>query len=422
MTFSQSINLIRLNILILASGCLLNLNGVGLMVIGVNQLFSPFMLFTSCFILGMAIKQHLAVSDELQIYLTSVFIYLIIGGVVAVLFSNVLFNLSLTFSLLIKYITSVLIVMAGYYSVLFSINRIEKLMRLVLVLCFIASIFIPFGDVVNISGKIASHGERGSGLFGNPNEAGVIAAVGMAVTLVAINRIWLKVCLACFFFSMALFTFSKTAFFMVVAIWLLNIAVKNNVSKGIMRLVLFAIILFSFLALFRDVIVLMFDGHQAKRVGQILDLILFSSSESAGGGGIEESRGYLWKIGLHKISQNPFWGNGLGALHSMDGGNLSVNTNVRQGVHNTYLVKLGDAGVIALIAFIGFLLIFGKRTLNLARTNLYARFCFLYIIIFSLSCMATHGAETLRFHNFLLGFSLGLLYISKQKNIPTTPY
>jgi O-antigen ligase len=401
--------------LILALGCLLNMNGVGLLLIGINQLYSPFLLLSSILLILIAYRENIAISPELILYVLSIVAYLVIGSTVGIFSTDMLFNVSLMQDLLIKYTTSILIVVAAYMSVRMTIMKQNENLRNVLILCFIASLFIPFGEYINTSGKLFVGTNRGAGLFGNPNEAGIIAVVGFTATLTLINSLWLRFSLLVFFLIMVIFTFSKAVFIMLLAVFFTDFFIKGNLSKGFVKFIIVLTLTFLTLLIFKEDIVGLFENYQARRMRQILDLILFSTSSE--GGGIEESRGFLWKIGLDKILENPLFGNGLGALHSMQGTNISVNNKVLQGVHNTYLVRLGDSGIIPLILFILFMSLTFNNSRKFARKIPEAKFCMFYIIIFSLSCMVTHGAESLRFHNYLIGISLGFLQNSKSQRL-----
>jgi hypothetical protein len=72
--------------LILALGCLLNMNGVGLLLIGINQLYSPFLLLSSILLILIAYRENIAISPELILYVLSIVAYLVIGSTVGIFF------------------------------------------------------------------------------------------------------------------------------------------------------------------------------------------------------------------------------------------------------------------------------------------------------------------------------------------------
>lgn len=410
MFFSRDLLFLKLSILSLAFGCMLNLNGVGVMVIGINQIYSPILLLACFILIGKGMFQHASLSNELLLYIFSVFIYLIVGGFVGLLANEFYMEQGQIPVLFLRYIAALIVVIAAYYSVIFTSAMNIEPMKILLILCITASFFIPFGEYLNISGKIIVDNQRGSGLFGNPNEAGIITAVGFSLVLNIIQKRWLKIILLCFFILMALLTFSKTSLIMLVLVYFLNLLIKGNYSMAVARIIISLTVVYVLLSFFKLDIINQFESNQAKRVEQTLDIILLTPSDDI----LESSRGYLWRQGKDKIAKKPILGNGLGSLHSMQGASISVNNKVSQGVHNTYLLKIGEAGIIGLAVFVGFIVITGYRSFSLSKNNIAARFCFLYLIIFSIDCISSHNVELLRFHNYLLGFSLAMLAIAKQ--------
>ena len=396
-------------VLAMASICLLNLNGVGVMLIGINQLFSPLLLLSAFAIIGICFLRNTSLSNIFLLYLLSMVSYLIIGGLAAVFSSdNQIAGVPM---LLFRYFTGVIITLAAFYAVSCCLKTRLEPLKVLLILTIIATFFIPFGHLLNISGRIIVDSQRGAGLFGNPNEAGIIAAVGFVITLIYVKRRILQLALSGFFIGMAVLTFSKAVLAMIFMIYMLNQVFKGSLSTSVTRLFVIGIVVYGVLMTFRTEIVNQFEGNQAARIEQFLQILAFEPSKES----VESSRGYLWKQGMAEIAKSPIVGNGLGALHSMDGANAAVNGGYAQGVHNSYLLKFGDAGIVAFFLFLAFVFMVIYQSFKLARQDEYARFCFFYFLIFALDCMVTHNVELLRFHNFLIGFSLGLLSLAQKR-------
>ncbi|GHF87842.1 O-antigen ligase family protein [Thalassotalea marina] len=396
-------------VLLLMAICLLNLNGVGVMLLGINQLFSPLLLLSAFALAIIGFQQNVTLSRALLFYLMSLVAYLVIGGI-AVLFTDNTLTSSVP-GLLFRYSTGLLITLAGYYAVscCYSV-KIEPL-KWLLIFAFVASFFIPFGHVLNVSGQIVVDNQRGAGLFGNPNEAGIIAAIGLAVTLVYVRQKSTALLLSTFFIVMAILTFSKAVLFMVFVIFMLNQLFKGRLSTSFVRLLILFLTVSLLLVIFRADIIALFDGTQAQRIEQFLNILAFVPETES----VKSSRGDLWLLGLNEIANSPVIGNGLGALHSMQGATAAVNGGHAQGVHNSYLLKFGDAGIVAFVLFLAFVCYVFYQSFALAKKDLHARFSFFYFFIFSLDCMVTHNVELLRFHNFLLGLSLGFLCMAQRK-------
>lgn len=68
------------------------------------------------------------------------------------------------------------------------------------------------------------------------------------------------------------------------------------------------------------------------------------------------SRISLWQLGLDQALESPLVGGGLGDLHSLEGAWYN-DTGVLMGVHNQYLLLLGEAGFLPLILFAAFLVV-----------------------------------------------------------------
>lgn len=396
-------------VLSLMAICLLNLNGVGVMLIGVNQLFSPFLLLSAFILVILGFQQGVTFSRAILLYLVSLVAYLVIGGIAAVLSENG--HVGAVPSLVFRYATGLLITLAGYYAVACCYSVKVEPLKWLLFFTVLASVFIPFGHLLNVSGQIVVDSQRGAGLFGNPNEAGIIAAIGLSAALVYVKQKSTAFLLSMIFIVMAIMTFSKAVLLMIFMIFLLNQLFKGKMSTSITRLVILSLIVYLALMIFRADIVALFEGTQALRIEQFLKILALEPETAS----MKSSRGDLWLLGLNEIAKNPIIGNGLGALHSMEGATVAVNGGHAQGVHNSYLLKFGDAGFIAFALFLAFICYVMYQSFRLAKHDLHARFSFFYFFIFSLDCLVTHNVELLRFHNLLIGVSLGFLCMAQRK-------
>ena len=66
------------------------------------------------------------------------------------------------------------------------------------------------------------------------------------------------------------------------------------------------------------------------------------------------SRRELLRLGLDQALQSPVAGSGLGSFHSLEGAWLNADGDL-MGVHNQYLLLLGEAGILPLMLFVSFL-------------------------------------------------------------------
>jgi len=88
MAFFANNYLTRLLILSLAAICILNLNGVSYMVLGINQIFSPLILLVSFVLIIIGVRQEIPLSREFILYAFSIILYVAIGGIVGVIYSD----------------------------------------------------------------------------------------------------------------------------------------------------------------------------------------------------------------------------------------------------------------------------------------------------------------------------------------------
>ena len=117
----------------------------------------------------------------------------------------------------------------------------------------------------------------------------------------------------------------------------------------------------------------------------------------------------LWNLGLEQALAAPLVGNGLGRLHALDGAWYNEE-GVLLGVHNQYLVLVGEAGFVPLLAYCLFLVMMvqagfrnGRASWPVAAVGGWA----VVLIFFSMTFHTTTLA--LRASNFIIGLSCALM-------------
>lgn len=396
----------------IAAICVMNLNGVGVLMLGVGQLFSPFLLLFCCLGYFWSFKYRPKLSVYIGVYILALSIYVFVGLFASVWHGNERINLSAT--IFFVYFTALFVILSVYLHVKMLGEKYEDYMlNTILILIIAGSSFIPFSDLINTSGQLVTTSGRGTGVFANPNEAGMVAATGFAAAMAAnINPMLKRLAMAHLAF-MVILTFSKTSLALVILLYFAHMGLKRNIGKSFGYIMFFAVVGYGSLVTFQDDIVGMFDPKQGARIGQVIGLITgegdYDEDELTSG------RSELWEIGERKIAAHPIIGNGLGELHSMREARASVNSGKGQGVHNTYLLKIGDSGILAITSFVGFIIfsILSCYRYRLESPNV--RFAFMYFIVFAINAVSSHGMELLRFHNFFLGACLAFLGIASAK-------
>lgn len=190
---------------------------------------------------------------------------------------------------------------------------------------------------------------RYSGFYINPNVAGFICISGYGLTYGLKNK-KLKLIGQFVFTLMGLLTFSRTF----IALWLLLNVISILISIKNIR-----IFFIGFLILITLFSIDEFVGLNNPRFQQLKAIVgneQVSSSEISQG-----SRTETWARFYDYVLQKPIFGNGYG---SFQGSGLE-----RLGSHNTYLLVIGEAGIIPFILFIGLFFYFLSSSVKLFKIS-----------------------------------------------------
>lgn len=222
---------------------------------------------------------------------------------------------------------------------------------------------------------LTSNFGRYAGLYLNANVAGFICIFGYSLTY-GLKRNTLKLLGQFVFTLMGLLTFSRTF----IVIWVLLNIISLKISVKNIRILGIGILIFSSL-LFIDEVV----GLHNPRFEQIKNIINNKnvSVEEIN----QDSRTDTWARYYDKIFDAPFFGNGY----------KSFKGSLGTGVHNSYLLVIGEAGIIPFILFISLIIyffywsiFFFKRSPNLIMQS----------ISLSLFLMANHNFFNFYFVTF----------------------
>lgn len=214
------------------------------------------------------------------------------------------------------------------------------------VVLLIGSLSIIY-DAVFISGI----GGRYSGFYLNPNLAGFACILGYAFGLTIDNK-KIKVPGQILFSIAGLVTFSRTFLLIWILINLLSVLVSyKNVFKIIICLVLFIF----FLSLGDRL------DFNTKRLNAFSSILSGKVDQNLK----EGSRTETWALYYERILNNPLWGNGYHTFSGETGGSEAGGRFViKAGVHNTFLMIIGEAGIFLLLYFLwiyGYIFVNGVR-------------------------------------------------------------
>jgi hypothetical protein len=380
----------------------LNLNGVFNLMFGVGQVMSIALLGASLFLVNRAGLAGL--SPMLAAFVGTMASYLAIGSIFSATFSD-----AAQFAQTLSYAGSILLIwaIASYVGI---IATREETMRLLgfarnalLVSC--ASIWLSQHLYrLYVNAPIAL--DRNAGVFGNANEAGMMAVITFAMLLAvpyrsrALHALAIVIALGA-----VLLTFSKTSMLAVIVVWLLHAYRTSRVWHVLVMAG--ALLLFSAFAqdLAEQHTIDLTDSQRIRllQVAQILSGEV--NAETTTG------RSELWAHTLQRAIANFPFGEGLGSYHNIVGQKLE--NDVWQGVHNTYLMMLGEAGP---LPFLLLVLVNIALLVRAWRAPL-AGFELSYVLVMSIDMMATHHLLSIRYHNVMLGLVLGLLALQARSTL-----
>jgi O-antigen ligase len=173
---------------------------------------------------------------------------------------------------------------------------------------------------------------RYAGFYINPNVAGFICITGYATTY-GLKNVSAKL-LGQFIFTLAgLLTFSRTF----IVIWLLVNIISLKISIKNIRILGLGFLIIGTLFFIDEIV-----GLNNPRFDQLKGIV---NNEGVDTEEInEDSRADTWARFYDKILDSPFIGNGYGSFSGKEGH--------EQGVHNSYLMVLGEAGIVPFFLFV----------------------------------------------------------------------
>lgn len=384
---------------------LLNLNGVGYMVLGQGQLFTM-PLIASCIYL---IVRHpaRAISGPVLGYSVCIAAYLVVGGLASTFGSASESPLSL----LLLYSSSIIMVAGTVCGVGLLVDRgemlaLSKWLWAILVascaLIIISPVIYPYFVHAPPSSEY-----RSSGAFANPNQAGVVALFGLAVAI-SPRALSLRpaICLGVLACVAIGLTYSKTAILGALLIVLMSPALHSGprlrplIYCGVAALFV-ALPWISMGAKLPRWMGESLTDQQLARVEQVL-----AALGGDFGADVTTGRSELWSLGVSRIAESPIIGHGIGTFHALEGGIYTSSGWL--GVHNAFLMLAGESGLPVLGLFmLALALVF---LISKGEQGQTAKLFFVCVVI---GMMATHGALGLRFINVITGIALALAFFRK---------
>lgn len=334
--------------------------------------------------------------------------------------------------LVTSYFSSILIIYVYYKYILYCMysekGDVKVALNWITFFLFVSCVFILVADITGFQefGQYQKGGSRNAGLFANPNEAGVQANLALVFSV----NIWMKqknkfvlvllslvllLELYCVFLTFSVNAMITSVVLIVTFLLLYLVKNKRELSGKIRKnIYIGGIIILSLSVYFGQDLYEKYEKDlmqepegieeyttrlRTERVERFITLFSGDITERT-----VASRLPLFDAGLELIYMNPIYGYGLGVFQSLPGYGL--------GVHNTFLMIWGEAGIIPLILFLLLLISIGIKAFSLKEFNFnYIGMGILFIFI--MGSLATHNVLDDRNLNAMIGILLAILRISK---------
>lgn len=413
--------IIKLCLVALSTIIFCNLNGLSTLFFGITAPFSPLMLLLSLIIIYTGwFKEKIKINKWWVITIIVFYIMYMYIAFGSYLWdsSQVHSGTSLT-SLFRSYISSILIILAYYIgaTVYLKERDLNFIIKYIFPFFLFTSVFVAIGPFIGLQSSFNYgndfSGERSTGFFANPNEAGAFANLSLVVFLAALivfkRKLWILPLIGIAIYG-AITSFSKAAFLLslfLIFIFLFKTVISfrsNGLKTNVFIFTFLTLIFFSVqYAIFNfEGIVSNLTGGQEKRVIATYELLQGKITKET-----TSDRDVLFKYGWRLIKRKPLIGNGLGSFHRFKGGKMQL------GVHNTFLMIFGEAGIFILLLFIFYFIYMGFQGLIYPNAGL-GFFIMGFVTVYLINiCGTSHNALDDRTSNAILGMIIALLTKSK---------
>ena len=404
---------------LMAAATQLNFNHISNMIFGTGWFFNLGLVLCSIFLI-LAVRIPLRRTLGLPGYLivAALASYLMIGGGVFLITDSEWrtepYRLPLIVCLAILVITASALgasVVLRRFGIEYLLVRILVIKAIVCILLLANPLLVEHVFHTLPEHYIDVHRTRFTGIFYGPNLAGAAAcqAVVLSLALLSSRRrgfVFYLVAILCS--TAVVLTFSRAAIFTLILICLFFLwSPTPNMHTGLRPYT--AVRMTSIFVL--GVLVLMFisleylplEIKQLDRLNWMMDI-----DPSA----VHYSRFILWPSGISYITESPLLGHGLSQFHHLEGTLICpggpIDDFIFCGVHNTYLLLWGEAGVIPLILFLLFIGSLLRTRLTLPR-SLAAATAAGWTITLAVESMATDGAPFFVWNAFIIGLTCALV-------------
>jgi O-antigen ligase len=388
----QATDPIALSLLIFSG---LNINGAVLMFLGIQAMLSPLILLLVVILCARYVRPS-GITSIYLLFVAFVGSYLGLATLIAAATSGVDWEQVSTYSATVLFVTAL-------YFWFFSIGdaRLDKALVTFKNILLLSCMFVVLSDAIRPyqAFRTFTETDRATGLFENPNEAAMAALYCLVLVAALPPKSTVMRLFQCALPAVALLmTFSKTGMLILIVLGTIYVVTRRSyllsatVAAGIIASFWGVWLVFE-----QDLLSLSWE--QRERLADVLNLIggEFNTRSTTG-------RDILFDFGLEKIGQALPWGAGLGTFHAMEG-SIRNALNEWLGIHNTFLMVLGEAGVIPFILFLSLVALLLLRGLNVRHPIILYGFTLILIG----DMMTSHNILVLRIPDLALALAMALV-------------
>ena len=245
------------------------------------------------------------------------------------------------------------------------------------------ALFFRFKDIAYNAYEMIEYG-RYAGFYLNANSAAAICLSGYAIALVVNNRI--RLILLLLFTLMGFLTLSRTFIFS----WIIINIVFSLKSPKHLRFIPVLLFIFPILISFQSIL-----GLRIDRFNSLINLFTNGRFDQLMTN--NSSRVKLFSEYYRSISNSPIFGNGFNSFRT---GEL-IDKDV--GAHNTFLMIIGEAGILPFLFFVAFFVYLFYKTIKNLKYSILP--LFVLIIIF-IQFNVSHNFFDMGFRVFMMTFLL----------------
>jgi len=386
----------------------ISLNSITDIYFGIQNIASPLILVLSVVLLYcMGVRKSSFNYLEVLLFYGLFFLYYFIGFAVRLYRIEIEYDVPMSLQIN-NFLTSFITILC-FHQYMFKRLYEEGKERVVfnafyipIIISTLFALYQSFTGIINLAGD---EDGRFSSFYSNPNALGLVANIALVLNLYSLlkhDRFFvLKFILIPIILYVSFLSLSRTALFIsgftivLFIFWLLLRAFstrKKTIRKSIavFGLPLYIII---YITLNFDFLVDKYlDSWQAKKIKGLIEIVFKGKVTSEN----TSSRTEHLALFYESFLEHPFLGKGVAYFANIP--------NHKWGVHNTYLLVLGDSGILPFVVLMSMILVIYYKSLWMNTTS--SLITIGLMSVWCLQCMATHNGLDDKMYLIVLIFSV----------------